>query len=1047
MVIRMKVIKLKIISVLLCFSLFASLLSLFCTADTSPTTEVIVLCESDTHKTHMLIEKRLSHCVLIDEYNTLTSGLLLEIKESELDVLKSVSGVRAVYKNTEYMPLAEDTPRTAYAPGTEPELNPDRGLGSVIAIIDNGFNLKHKEVELANANNSELLIKDIGNILNFTKAQKKYPFLKVKNVYKGEKVPFAFDYADNDFDVKTKQNHGTAMLSAAAGINLGLAPSAQVLAMKVYDDYGLTAKTSDVVAALEDAYLFGADVVNLSLGAACGFGEEGYYDPLLESTISSLEEKGVTVVCAAGNNGSMGKSTIFADYYGYDAPLVMHPDSGTVSTPSTIESTISVANASTEVGKYYAFMFADAFIPYSDSNPGFGERKDGKNPSFSEMFDGKTLEYVYVEGLGSIDDFAKLSGGALDGKIALIERGTIPFTEKVNNAAANGAVAAIIFDNTGKYSEALSTRMQLEGAEIPAILITNKDGKSLIDAEDKRISFEKGLTYVTNGGFPPTVSKTSSFGPTPTLDIKPELCAIGSGVTLASANGSYYTASGTSVSAAYTAGLVAGVCNMFSEFEGKDKVCAIKNYLMNSAEPMTDENGSFYSVNIQGAGLLDTRRLKENKIAITSNQKPKILLGNMRDADFDIPLTLKNNTSDTLEYSLYAYIGTTDYDEVLFSDLSSDKDAFYAEHGKFIYEYFDKSEDDSIYFSKNTISEFKNTVLTLENKDGTKYQDDSFIISLNPHETKQVTLNVSLDQNELEALSLIYQNGMFAEGYIFLEADEVYSIPLLGFIGDFYASSPLDTNLYEENGSMINGSYLYSYYSDDRFDGKIALGTNNLKNHSKAKKALSADLAVISPESLGAVDAIYLSFALLKNLKSLDIEIHSKDGELVCSPQKNNGIIKSYTETYADTPHTYDIMLWNFRSEHNTDYIFDDGKYICTLKATDIADNVHTQHFEFVLDSEKPEIVSYEVIKEDGKTYLCITVRDNYYLQGIYAQSFSGKDLEPVNDKLPDDTELISIGKGGEYTVTYDITSGVGSFIYLTVYDIAFNKILAKIEF
>ena len=64
----------------------------------------------------------------------------------------------------------------------------------------------------------------------------------------------------------------------------------------------------------------------------------------------------------------------------------------------------------------------------------------------------------------------------LDGRIALIERGTITFEEKVNRVADAGAVAAIIFNNErGLFNGTFSNP-----SDIPAVAISQEDGRALL---------------------------------------------------------------------------------------------------------------------------------------------------------------------------------------------------------------------------------------------------------------------------------------------------------------------------------------------------------------------------------------------------------------------------------------------------------------------------------------------------------------------------------------------------------------------------------------
>ncbi len=73
---------------------------------------------------------------------------------------------------------------------------------------------------------------------------------------------------------------------------------------------------------------------------------------------------------------------------------------------------------------------------------------------------------------------ADVEGKPLRGAIALIERGTITFREKVANVAARGAVAAVVYNNQpGIISGTLGQR-----SEIPAVSIAQDDGRRLAEA-------------------------------------------------------------------------------------------------------------------------------------------------------------------------------------------------------------------------------------------------------------------------------------------------------------------------------------------------------------------------------------------------------------------------------------------------------------------------------------------------------------------------------------------------------------------------------------
>ncbi len=82
---------------------------------------------------------------------------------------------------------------------------------------------------------------------------------------------------------------------------------------------------------------------------------------------------------------------------------------------------------------------------------------------------------VVPVGLGRPEDF---EGRRVTGAIALAERGGLTFREKMVNAASRGAVAIIVYNNQpGIVPGTLQQR-----AEIPAVTVSQDDGRQLVDA-------------------------------------------------------------------------------------------------------------------------------------------------------------------------------------------------------------------------------------------------------------------------------------------------------------------------------------------------------------------------------------------------------------------------------------------------------------------------------------------------------------------------------------------------------------------------------------
>jgi aminopeptidase YwaD len=92
---------------------------------------------------------------------------------------------------------------------------------------------------------------------------------------------------------------------------------------------------------------------------------------------------------------------------------------------------------------------------------------------------------VAVPNAGRADDFASIN---LKGAIALVQRGEIPFSQKVENAAKAGAIAAIIVNSDNTALQGTLIRP----ASIPAIGVIQREGASL------RNSSQSTLTVALN---------------------------------------------------------------------------------------------------------------------------------------------------------------------------------------------------------------------------------------------------------------------------------------------------------------------------------------------------------------------------------------------------------------------------------------------------------------------------------------------------------------------------------------------------------------------
>lgn len=401
------------------------------------------------------------------DYTTLLNGMAITAAYGDLAKIAALPGVASVHVANSYDPpeatvqMASSNEMTGAARFQEAGYI---GSGTVIAVLDTGITPQHEAFAVYDGKLEDAAI-------SAETAGAKIEALGY-GTYLSDKVPFSYDYADQDDDATDdRSGHGTHVSAIAAGyaetedgevVFCGSAPDAQILAMKVFSSYSDGTNSAIYFAALEDAYKLGADVINMSLGSYSGFA----YDAELEDEVfgniyKTLTDQGVVLIVAAGNEGSMadyasnnaGPGYVTADYLDY----------GTVGAPSTYEANLSVASAENASYPIQLLTAGEKEIRYYDAT----------GSCFTTAFaDLDEVEFAVVPGVGTEEDFAGLM---VEGRIALVARGEITFQEKADNARRAGAAAILVYNNEDGI-----LHMALENRELPAASISKEDGEYLI---------------------------------------------------------------------------------------------------------------------------------------------------------------------------------------------------------------------------------------------------------------------------------------------------------------------------------------------------------------------------------------------------------------------------------------------------------------------------------------------------------------------------------------------------------------------------------------
>ncbi len=432
--------------------------------------------------------------------------------------------------------------------------------------------------------------------------------------------------------VEDREGHGTAVAMCAAGVRhdsprgaiSGVAPAAWLGAYRVSNPYDGLFYSDVVLQALDWAAKDGMDVINLSFGSVGAFGPES--DLIFINGVRRLTDTGVIVINAAGN--TPGPSTV-DDTAAAEPVIAAGSNNSTSSTQTAVVPSVG--------------------LPFSAAA---SSNVTSLDPIMGPIVDAAAL--------GNTRGCQPFEPETLTGRIPLIERGDCLFHEKLANAAAGGAAAAIVYNSanpsTGTPDDLIVMSVD-DNPTIPGLFIGNTDGLKLKDliltVEDLQVQ----LRFPNTSAKPNSVSSFSSRGPALDLRIKPDLLATGNPVYTAAIPApasdcdicdptGYISVSGTS----FSSPIIAGAAAVLKAARPGMTLDEYRSLLINSAAPLRLSTGAIAPVMSAGAGILNVK----NSVSSTLAAAPVSLsfLSGSGTIDQQRPIAFKNLSSEPAEYQL-----------------------------------------------------------------------------------------------------------------------------------------------------------------------------------------------------------------------------------------------------------------------------------------------------------------------------------------------------------------------------------------------------------
>lgn len=809
-----------------------------------------------------------------NSFTTVINGFSAEVKYSDIAIISELPNVSSVKISQEYqrpkpVPNMDNSHQFIQSVQTWGDAK-YKGEGQVIAVLDSGVDPSHKDFKLSPENTKAAL--------NATKVNQTIAEKGLQGKFFTDKVPYGYNYYDKNTQI-VDLNPATGMhgmhvagTTAANGEIKGVAPEAQVLAMKVFGNDPLYPSTYDdiYIAALDDAIELGADVINLSLGSVAGFYRE---DSFANLAFTRATDNGIVVAAAGGNAGHIG--------YGWDNPYANNPDIGTADSPGVNKDAVSVA-ATGNVLYLYQHQF----------------QLDGETVTGYGADTWKDLTDIEVVSLGGAYGFPEeFEGVDVEGKVVLVQRGGgYSFYDKNMNATAAGAAGIIVYDNG-----AGGTFYDDQGGWgfVPFMLIDHASGLKLEEAITEAGGSLNLTVAESKKSFAPSVGRMtdfSSWGTGPGLEIKPEISAPGGNIYSTLNDNQYGYMSGTSMATPHVAGGSALVLQYLKEqfptLSSGDRARTAKLRLMNTAKSIEDLYGQPFSPRSQGAGMMQTYSAVTTPVTVVNKatNEGKVELKDFETETFSMTLAATNHLDEDVTYTVNTNVLTD-----------------------VVYDYINEETDTTTTYNMLMAAEMNGAVVNAPET-----------VTIQAGETAEFTVTVDLTSAKIPALDQDYnlvdlplKEDIFVEGFVKLEHDILpdLSVPYVGFYGKWDRPSILDGFPGYEEESYYGMAQMLEEY------GGYGYALPITENGSYA----------ISPNGDMWADNLTPMLSFMRNSKEIQYNILNQEGNLVRKINSEYDVTKTYFDGGWELPFSFiDGRKWDGTARFQQ---VADGQYFYEINA------------------------------------------------------------------------------------------------------------------
>lgn len=553
---------------------------------------IILEVEGDVDEHATYIEDHFPYVELVATYDTLFKGVALKIPKGKTHKIASMDFIQSIHPARTY-----ELPTS----GSDHDVNQGNAFPGNAPFPENTFSD-------ADSQNEHDALATFPNDLNDTSYTGKgvkvgvidtgidytHPDLQANYVGGYDLVDLDADPMESTGGPNEETIHGThvAGIIAADGDLQGVAPDAELYAYRALGEGGM-GTTIQVLAAMEKAVKDDVDVINLSLGNAVNGP-----DYPTSVAVNRAVDLGISVVIASGNDG---------------------PDEWTVGSPATASKAITVGATAQPM-----------------EVPSLYEGKHDKDIPFNLFLGSVPWDLQKDYQMVSMDD----EGASLQGKIALAERGDVPFYDMAKEAQDKGARALLIYHDEQDPIPGTVENIE-KPVTIPVGSLSHSDGKWLVD-KTKKDSLYLDTTYHET---PLQVADFSSRGPvTITWEIKPDILAPGVNI-FSTVPGGYQMLQGTSMATPHVTGVLALLKEAHPDWTPDELKAAIDT----TAATVSAKDDERYPPSTQGMGQIQPNKAIQSSTVIDA---PFLSFGKIDDGQREETkkMTIANTSDQTKQY-------------------------------------------------------------------------------------------------------------------------------------------------------------------------------------------------------------------------------------------------------------------------------------------------------------------------------------------------------------------------------------------------------------